>query len=175
MGGQFYLGLDIGSTTVKATVLDDCRNVLFRSYRRHYSDIRISACETLENALRELGNVCVKMAVTGSGGLGFSKSMGVPFIQEVIAVARTVEKFIPETDVAIELGGEDAKITYFGQGMEQRMNGVCAGGTGAFIDQMALLLQTDAEGLDALAAKRASSTRSHRAAGCSPKRTYNRS
>ena len=153
MGGQFYLGLDIGSTTVKATVLDDCRNVLFRSYRRHYSDIRISACETLENALRELGNVCVKMAVTGSGGLGFSKSMGVPFIQEVIAVARTVEKFIPETDVAIELGGEDAKITYFGQGMEQRMNGVCAGGTGAFIDQMALLLQTDAEGLDALAAK----------------------
>ncbi|MFZ5975273.1 MAG: acyl-CoA dehydratase activase-related protein [Bacillota bacterium] len=148
-----YLGLDIGSTTVKAVILDESGEIKFSEYRRHFSNVRVSACEVLERAFRELGNIKVKMAVTGSGGLSFSKIMEVPFIQEVIAVAKNVERFIPQTDVAIELGGEDAKITYFGHSTEQRMNGACAGGTGAFIDQMALLLQTDAIGLDRLAGK----------------------
>lgn len=153
MCDYYYLGLDIGSTTVKATILDDGGNVVFSIYRRHYSNIRISSYEILEAAFGEMGNIRIRMGVTGSGGLGFSRVLSVPFTQEVIAVAKTVGMFIPQTDVAIELGGEDAKITYFGQGMEQRMNGACAGGTGAFIDQMALLLQTDAVGLDMLAAQ----------------------
>ena len=153
MCDQYYLGLDIGSTTVKAAILDDGGNIAFSIYQRHNSNIKVSAYEVLGAAFKKLGNIRVKMAVTGSGGLNFSRILNVPFVQEVIAVAKTVGKFIPHTDVAIELGGEDAKIIYFGQGMEQRMNGACAGGTGAFIDQMALLLQTDAEGLDTLAAK----------------------
>ena len=145
------LGLDIGSTTVKVTVLDEHNACLFRCYQRHYSDIRATVEDVLKQTAAALGDIRVKMAITGSGGLSLSGHIGVDFIQEVIACTKAVEYHIPQTDVVIELGGEDAKITYFGRAMEQRMNGACAGGTGAFIDQMAQLLQTDAMGLNELA------------------------
>ncbi len=146
-----FLGLDIGSTTVKIVVLDERGKIIFHRYQRHFSDIKIAVKDILAQAQEALGNLEVKMAITGSGGLGMSNRMGLPFVQEVIACTKAVEFFIPQTDVVIELGGEDAKITYLGQELEQRMNGACAGGTGAFIDQMALLLQTDGLGLDRLA------------------------
>ncbi|MBQ4092181.1 MAG: 2-hydroxyacyl-CoA dehydratase [Firmicutes bacterium] len=145
------LGLDIGSTTVKVTLLDKANQFLFRCYQRHFSDVRATVEDVLKQAKEKVGDIKVKMAITGSGGLSLSEHIGVDFIQEVIACTKAVEEFIPETDVVIELGGEDAKITYFGKTTEQRMNGACAGGTGAFIDQMALLLQTDATGLNELA------------------------
>lgn len=145
------LGLDIGSTTVKVTLLDKADQFLFRCYQRHFSDVRATVEDVLKQAKKKVGDIKVKMAITGSGGLSLSEHLGVDFIQEVIACTRAVEEFIPQTDVVIELGGEDAKITYFGKTTEQRMNGACAGGTGAFIDQMALLLQTDALGLNELA------------------------
>lgn len=148
---QIVLGLDIGSTTVKVTVLDEQNDCLFRCYQRHYSDIRATVEDVLKQTKNALGDIRVKMAITGSGGLGLSGRIGVDFVQEVIACTKAVQYFIPQTDVVIELGGEDAKITYFGQVMEQRMNGACAGGTGAFIDQMALLLHTNAKGLDDMA------------------------
>lgn len=147
------MGLDIGSTTVKTTVLDDENNCLFRCYQRHFSDIKATVLDVISQAQSELGNIEVAMAITGSGGLSLSERLGLPFIQEVIACTKAVETLIPQTDVVIELGGEDAKITYFDNFMEQRMNGACAGGTGAFIDQMALLLRTDALGLNELAQK----------------------
>lgn len=149
---QYFLGLDIGSTTVKLVVLDERGKILFHRYQRHYSDIKIAVKDILAQVQDALGNIAVKMSITGSGGLGMSKRLGLPFVQEVIACTKAVEFFIPQTDVVIELGGEDAKITYLGKELEQRMNGACAGGTGAFIDQMALLLETDGLGLDSLAA-----------------------
>ncbi len=148
------MGLDIGSTTVKCTVFAQGRTV-YSYYKRHMSDIAFAVSSMLEDAYESLGDISVFACVTGSGGLSVSKWLGLPFVQEVIAASSAVKEFIPETDVAIELGGEDAKITYFSGSTEQRMNGTCAGGTGAFIDQMASLLQTDAKGLDALAAKAA--------------------
>lgn len=145
------LGLDIGSTTVKTTVLDQNDNCIFSCYQRHFSDVRATTMEVLKKAQETLGNRPIVMAITGSGGLSLSEHLDIPFVQEVISCTKAVETFIPQTDVVIELGGEDAKITYFGAVMEQRMNGACAGGTGAFIDQMALLLRTDALGLNDLA------------------------
>ncbi len=147
------MGLDIGSTTVKTTVLDAENNCLFSCYQRHFSDIRATVLDVLSQAQAQLGDIEIAAAVTGSGGLSLSERLGLPFIQEVIACTKAVEEMIPQTDVVIELGGEDAKITYFGDFLEQRMNGACAGGTGAFIDQMALLLRTDALGLNDLAQK----------------------
>lgn len=147
------MGLDIGSTTVKTTVLDNENNCIFRCYQRHFSDIRATVLDVINQTKAALGDIEVGVAITGSGGLSLSEHMGFPFVQEVIACTKAVEKMIPQTDVVIELGGEDAKITYFGNFMEQRMNGACAGGTGAFIDQMALLLRTDAMGLNDLAQK----------------------
>ncbi|MCL2817925.1 MAG: 2-hydroxyglutaryl-CoA dehydratase, partial [Clostridiales bacterium] len=147
----FYLGLDIGSTTVKAVLLNDGSQTVYSCYQRHFSDIYASLMDVLEKVLAAAGDVEVRAAICGSGGLSLSVRWSLPFVQEVIACAAAVEHFIPRTDVVIELGGEDAKITYFGQSPEQRMNGACAGGTGAFIDQMAQLLQTDAAGLDKLA------------------------
>lgn len=147
------VGLDVGSTTVKIVVLDDENKVLYSEYKRHYSDIRRTIKEVLEEAYKKFKDRKICIMVSGSGGLAISKWLEIPFIQEVIACSEAVQKFIPSTDVAIELGGEDAKITYFKGGIEQRMNGTCAGGTGAFIDQMASLLQTDASGLNELAKK----------------------
>ena len=148
---KYRLGIDIGSTTVKVVALDDKDQLIYQEYRRHLSDIRNTILSVLKECHKGLGESMVKVNITGSGGLSLSEWLGIDFVQEVIACSNAVEKFIPQTDVVIELGGEDAKITYYGTGMEQRMNGSCAGGTGAFIDQMAVLLDTDASGLNDLA------------------------
>ncbi|OSA90417.1 UNVERIFIED_ORG: 2-hydroxyglutaryl-CoA dehydratase [Clostridium botulinum] len=145
---NYKIGLDIGSTTVKLVVLNHKEQLVYSKYERHYSDIKSTIIELIEEAYKDIGNISCTLSVTGSGGLSVSKWLNVEFVQEVIACSKTVETIIPETDVVIELGGEDAKITYFRGGLEQRMNGSCAGGTGAFIDQMAVLLNTDASGLN---------------------------
>ena len=142
------LGIDIGSTTVKIAVLDSSNQILFSDYERHFANIQETLAHLLSKAAAELGEMTVHPSITGSGGLTLSSHMGVPFVQEVVSVATALQDFAPQTDVAIELGGEDAKIIYFSGGIDQRMNGICAGGTGSFIDQMASLLQTDASGLD---------------------------
>lgn len=145
------LGLDVGSTTAKIAVLNASGSMLFGDYQRHYSDIPGTVKRLIAQAYEACGDVQVGVHVSGSAGLSVAKWLDAPFVQEVIACSAAVETYIPQTDVAIELGGEDAKITYFTGGVEQRMNGVCAGGTGAFIDQMAALLLTDASGLNELA------------------------
>ena len=143
------LGIDIGSTTVKIAILDQDHNILFSDYERHYANIRETLSALLQKAYSQLGNLTLHPMITGSGGLTLANHLGVPFTQEVIAVATSLKELAPKTDVAIELGGEDAKIIYFeGGNVEQRMNGICAGGTGSFIDQMASLIQTDAAGLN---------------------------
>jgi len=144
----YPLGIDIGSTTVKIAILDNDNNIIFSDYKRHFADIQGTLAILIDEALDELGEVKLSPMITGSGGLSLSKHLAIPFIQEVVAVASALEDYAPQTDVAIELGGEDAKIIYFTNGIEQRMNGICAGGTGSFIDQMASLLQTDASGLN---------------------------
>ncbi|MCR1840501.1 2-hydroxyacyl-CoA dehydratase [Murimonas intestini] len=143
------LGIDIGSTTVKIAILDAENNILFSDYERHFANIQETLSSLLQKAYDSLGDLNVSPMITGSGGLTLAKHMEVPFVQEVIAVSTALTAYAPQTDVAIELGGEDAKIIYFeGGNVEQRMNGICAGGTGSFIDQMASLLQTDAAGLN---------------------------
>ena len=148
---RLNMGLDVGSTTVKVVVMNSENEVIYDEYRRHFSDIRSTIIDLIKETYDKIGDCEVTIAVTGSGGLSVSKWLNIDFVQEVIACTKTVEEIIPQTDVAIELGGEDAKITYFKGGIEQRMNGTCAGGTGAFIDQMAALLNTDAKGLNELA------------------------
>ena len=152
------IGIDVGSTTVKVAILDDNDKLIYGDYQRHRADIRSTiinvvtkALDTIEKEVEDEAQRGVSVKVTGSGGLSVSQWLNIPFIQEVIAATTSVKKLIPQTDVVIELGGEDAKITYFKGGVEQRMNGTCAGGTGAFIDQMAALLETDAPGLNELA------------------------
>lgn len=152
------VGIDVGSTTVKIAVIDDDDKIIYSDYQRHRADIRSTIISVVTQAFDELEktlpagkNQTLSVKVTGSGGLSVSQWLNIPFIQEVIAATTAVKKLIPQTDVVIELGGEDAKITYFAGGVEQRMNGTCAGGTGAFIDQMAALLETDAAGLNVLA------------------------
>ena len=142
------LGIDIGSTTVKIAVADQQKNILFSAYERHYANIIETLEKIIKDAFNELGDMEVAPMITGSGGLTISKHLDIPFVQEVVAVATALKDYAPQTDVAIELGGEDAKIIYFTGGLEQRMNGICAGGTGSFIDQMATLLTTDASGLN---------------------------
>jgi len=142
------LGIDVGSTTVKLVLLDRNGEKIYSVYERHMSNVFSKVAELLQGLYDERGDEEMHVAITGSGGLSLSKILGVPFEQEVIAASAAVEALIPEADVAIELGGEDAKITFYGQTIEQRMNGTCAGGTGAFIDQMAVLLNTDAAGLN---------------------------
>jgi len=146
---EYTLGIDIGSTTVKIALLDKNHEILFSDYERHYANIRETLSCLLQRAYDKLGNALLRPMITGSGGLTLARHLGVPFTQEVIAVATALKELAPKTDVAIELGGEDAKIIYFeGGNVEQRMNGICAGGTGSFIDQMASLIQTDAAGLN---------------------------
>ena len=149
--GALHLGIDVGSTTVKLAVLNDANQIVYAKYQRHHTDVRACARDLFVQAAAVLPEAQMTCAITGSGGLLLSQWLGLEFVQEVIASKRAVETLIPTTDVAIELGGEDAKIIYFDQGIEQRMNGTCAGGTGAFIDQMATLLHTDASGLNELA------------------------
>ena len=145
---KYYLGIDVGSTTVKLYLTDENDKCLFSKYTRHFSDVRKTIYELLIEVKNQIGDIDLYPVMTGSGGLSLADKLGISFIQEVIACTKTVETYIPQTDVVIELGGEDAKITYFEGQLEQRMNGTCAGGTGAFIDQMATLLKTDAAGLN---------------------------
>ena len=147
------VGIDIGSTTVKVVVLDEDNKLLFRSYERHYSKARERACETLHSIEDMLKGKDVRLVVTGSAGLGVAKAAGLDFVQEVYATAAAVNTYIPDTDAVIELGGEDAKIIFFGGALEERMNGSCAGGTGAFIDQMATLMNVTVNELDELSLK----------------------
>lgn len=151
MSDVFHLGLDVGSTTVKLVITDKSGIIVYKDYRRHNAETLKHTTELLQLAFEKLGNLPVTIMVTGSAGLSISDWLEISHIQEVIACNEAIEKIIPHTDVAIELGGEDAKITFFAGGLDQRMNGICAGGTGAFIDQMATLLGTDASGLNELA------------------------
>jgi predicted CoA-substrate-specific enzyme activase len=151
MRNLFHIGLDVGSTTVKIVISDNKDSIVYSRYKRHFSDIKSTMADVIKEAYEHFKDDNITIMVTGSGGLSVSKWLDISFIQEVIACTNTIERFVPNTDVAIELGGEDAKITFFDNGIDQRMNGTCAGGTGAFIDQMASLLQTDAQGLNNMA------------------------
>ena len=144
----YRAGIDVGSTTVKLVILDDAGNIIFGDYRRHHAHTQATMKSLLMKAKKELGPCLLRPNITGSGSINLGQALDIPFVQEVVAVATALKSVAPQTDVAIELGGEDAKIIYFNGGLEERMNGVCAGGTGSFIDQMAALLQTDAEGLN---------------------------
>ena len=151
MAEILHVGLDVGSTTVKIVVMNSDLEVLYEDYQRHFSDTKNTVCKVLTEFSEKFKNYEYTIALTGSGAMSAAEFLNLPFIQEVVACKRSVEKYIPQTDVVIELGGEDAKIIYFGKSIEQRMNGTCAGGTGAFIDQMATLLNTDSQGLNELA------------------------
>ena len=142
------VGIDIGSTTVKIAILDDDDQIIFSAYERHFANIQETLKNIINDAYDTLGEREILPVITGSGGLAISDYLDIPFVQEVVSVATALKHYAPRTDVAIELGGEDAKIIYFTDGIEQRMNGICAGGTGSFIDQMATLLKTDAAGLN---------------------------
>ena len=145
----FTLGIDIGSTTVKIAILDSESKIIYSNYQRHFANIKETLFSLLNESYEKFGNLIIAPVITGSGGLTLAKHLDIKFVQEVISVSSALEKLAPKTDVAIELGGEDAKIIYFqGNNVEQRMNGICAGGTGSFIDQMASLIQTDATGLN---------------------------
>ena len=148
---KYNIGLDVGSTTVKLVVLDEQDEIKYSIYKRHLSDVEETVREVVVDAYKEVGDGDVTMMVTGSGGMFVEKYLKIPFIQEVVSGTTAIRKYIPDTDVAIELGGEDSKITYLSGNIEQRMNSICAGGTGAFIDQMASLLETDASGLNEMA------------------------
>ena len=144
------MGLDIGSTTIKMVLLDHGK-IIYQQYRRHYADIAGELAKVFDEVAGMYPDVSLTLRVTGSGGVSVAKWLDLPFVQEVIAGTEAIRLYYPDTDVILELGGEDAKITYMKPIPEQRMNGSCAGGTGAFIDQMASLLQTDADGLNKLA------------------------
>ena len=153
---KFYVGIDVGSTTIKIVCLNEENSIIYSIYQRHLSNVRETAKIMFDNFLKELkekyeNDIQCKVSITGSSGMGIASWINLDFVQEVIACIKSIETFIPETDVAIELGGEDAKITFLKNDMDQRMNGSCAGGTGAFIDQIASLLNTDASGLNELA------------------------
>ena len=145
---EYKAGIDIGSTTVKLVVLDETDRMIYGQYRRHMARTQATLAELLAEAQNQIGECRLRVRITGSGAINLAKSLDIEFMQEVVAVATALKYSAPQTDVAIELGGEDAKIIYFSGGIEERMNGICAGGTGSFIDQMAALLQTDAEGLN---------------------------
>ena len=150
------VGLDVGSTTIKCVVLDDADNLVYSTYERHYSHILEKSEELLRRVADQHG-AKADLAISGSAGMGMAESVQVPFVQEVFATRVAANKLAPGTDCIIELGGEDAKILFLTGGMEVRMNGSCAGGTGAFIDQMATLLKMSADEMDA-AAQRAEKT-----------------
>ncbi len=151
MNNEYLIGIDIGSTTIKVVVLNQKLNTIYKKYERHFAGIKEKLKFLLYDIFKELGNIDAQVVITGSGGMSIAKSLDIDFTQEVVASTKAIKTFYPQTDVAIELGGEDAKIIYFTNGIEQRMNGICAGGTGSFIDQMATLLKVDAAGLNELA------------------------
>jgi len=147
----YLAGLDAGSTTVKLVILDDLGNIVYKRYERHLSNVKDKALELLEDALSLFPDIHASLAVTGSAGMGLARTCDLLFSQEVHVAAQAVNRWLPGTDAVVELGGEDAKIIFFKGGLDQRMNGSCAGGTGAFIDQMATLLDVTPEELDLLA------------------------
>ncbi len=151
MAETLHIGLDVGSTTVKIVIMNDKLETIYTNYKRHFSDTKNTVCSVLEELITLYPENSYTICLTGSGAMSAAKFLDLPFIQEVVSCKRAVEKYIPKTDVVIELGGEDAKIIYFDKSIEQRMNGTCAGGTGAFLDQMASLLNTDTAGLNELA------------------------
>lgn len=153
MKNLVYLGLDVGSTTVKLVALNKNYKIIYSRYERHFADIKKTIQQLVNDAYKNFKDKDVMIMTTGSGGLAVSQWLDITFIQEVISSTKAIEKYYPQTDVVIELGGEDAKITYLSGSIEQRMNGTCAGGTGAFIDQMAALMEIDAAGLNELAEK----------------------
>ncbi|MDF2632049.1 MAG: 2-hydroxyglutaryl-CoA dehydratase, partial [Caproiciproducens sp.] len=146
------VGLDVGSTTIKCVVMDDENKIIYKSYERHYSQITQKMAEFLTKIKEEiLHGEAARLTVSGSAGMGISESCKLPFVQEVYATRIAIGKLIPDADVIIELGGEDAKMLFLSGGTEVRMNGSCAGGTGAFIDQMATLLNISLDDMDKLA------------------------
>lgn len=145
---EMYLGIDIGSTTVKVVLREEDK-IIYSNYRRHFSRVRRTASEMLEEIREAVNPGRVKVAISGSGGLGLANELGISFVQEVFATGEIVSKLAPDTGVVIELGGEDAKVIFFDGGIDERMNGSCAGGTGAFIDQMAVLLDMTVDEMDA--------------------------
>ncbi len=145
---KYRAGIDIGSTTVKIVLLDEKDTIIYGKYKRHQAHTQETLAQLLRGAKQTVGGCSLQVKITGSGSINLGKALHIEFVQEVVAVATALKKVAPQTDVAIELGGEDAKIIYFTGGLDERMNGVCAGGTGSFIDQMAALLQTDAAGLN---------------------------
>lgn len=151
MSKLLRIGIDIGSTTIKMVVIDAKDNIIYKTYRRHLADIRNAFMKCLNDSKEYIKDSKLIFSIAGSGGMSLANDLDIDFIQEVIASTKAIQVNNPDTDVVIELGGEDAKITYLQGGVEQRMNGTCAGGTGAFIDQMAALLNTDASGLNDLA------------------------
>ncbi len=146
----YKLGIDVGSTTLKALVLNDHDEIVYKSYERHKSKVREMSVSKLRELKELLQGQRISLAITGSAGLGIADDAGFPFVQEVFATAQAVRKYYPASDVVIELGGEDAKIIFLQGTLEERMNSTCAGGTGAFIDQMATLLDVDLETMDQL-------------------------
>ena len=145
------IGIDVGSTTMKVVAIDENLNLVYSAYERHYSEIFKRSAKMLQDALNKLGDADVEVSLSGSAGMGLSEKSGIPFVQEVYATRLAVNRFLPGTDSVIELGGEDAKILFLTNGLEVRMNGTCAGGTGAFIDQMATLLGISMDEVDRLA------------------------
>ena len=151
---HLHMGLDIGSTTAKAVLLDEKDRLIHSRYCRHFSDVRTAVCDIFNEVKESIKSSRITLAIAGSGGIGVAEEMKLPFTQELVACSASVSRFIPEANVCIELGGEDAKLTYFDtNGADQRMNETCAGGTGAFLDHMAMLMGTDAAGLNELASK----------------------
>lgn len=149
---MYKIGFDVGSTTVKAVVLDEGNEIVYSEYKRHFAKLRYTVQQMLNEIKKEIKDADVAISVTGSGGMGIASWLNINYVQEVIAGCEAVLEFIPECDSIIELGGEDAKVTFIdNKSLDQRMNGICAGGTGAFIDQMGMLLQVDAAGLNELA------------------------
>ena len=145
---HYKIGIDVGSTTLKTVILNEKNEIIEKSYQRHFSKVREMTLNHFKSLKELLQGKKFKLAITGSAGLGISKDYGIPFVQEVFSTAGAVKKCYPQTDIVIELGGEDAKILFLQGSIEERMNGTCAGGTGAFIDQMASLLDMDVSELD---------------------------
>ena len=172
MERSVFLGLDIGSTTAKLALVAADGKLLEAQYLRHGAAVRQTLSTMLDQLALKYPGMAVSAAITGSASLGLSEALGLPFVQEVVAASRAIAVLAPQTDVAVELGGEDAKILYLSQGMDLRMNEACAGGTGAFIDQMAALLHTDASGLNELAANYKTLYPIASRCGCSPRPTW---
>lgn len=145
------VGIDLGSTTIKIVVLDESDQIIYKKYNRHFSETRATLRNMLKELISRFGGYEMSFAITGSGGLSLAEGLGISFFQEVIACTEAVQRNLKNADVVIELGGEDAKITFLGKNIDQRMNGSCAGGTGAFLDQMAALLETSVAELNELA------------------------